>query len=156
MGLDMYLRASCYVPGGDYASQEECDKYKKIAEAVALAGEYVPLPWLTVEVNVAYWRKANAIHGWFVDNVQEGIDNCQSYYVPREKLVQLRDLCAKVLSEKENPVAAGRSLAPREGFFFGSYEIDDWYWRDIESTMEQIDRVLDIPERYDFYYQSSW
>lgn len=26
---------------------------------------------------VGYWRKANAIHGWFVDNVQKGNDDCK-------------------------------------------------------------------------------
>ena len=25
---------------------------------------------------VGYWRKANAIHGWFVRNVQNGKDDC--------------------------------------------------------------------------------
>lgn len=25
---------------------------------------------------IAYWRKANAIHRWFVDNVQNGTDDC--------------------------------------------------------------------------------
>ena len=25
---------------------------------------------------IASWRKANAIHKWFVDNVQDGVDDC--------------------------------------------------------------------------------
>ena len=25
---------------------------------------------------VGYWRKQNAIHNWFVENVQDGIDDC--------------------------------------------------------------------------------
>ena len=29
------------------------------------------------EVCVAYWRKANAIHSWFVENCQDGVDECQ-------------------------------------------------------------------------------
>ena len=28
-----------------------------------------------------YWRKANAIHGWFVKNAQQGIDDCRTYSV---------------------------------------------------------------------------
>ncbi len=33
-----------------------------------------------------YWRKANGIHAWFVQNVQEGEDDCKEYYVSQSKL----------------------------------------------------------------------
>ena len=26
---------------------------------------------------VAYWRKFNALHNWFVQNCQDGVDECQ-------------------------------------------------------------------------------
>ena len=34
-------------------------------------------------------------------------------------------------------------LPSRSGFFFGSTEYDDWYVRDLEDTVEQIDDVID-------------
>ena len=43
-------------------------------------------------VKVAYWRKANAIHGWFVDNIQDGVDDQNEYYVSKEKLEELKKL----------------------------------------------------------------
>lgn len=46
---------------------------------------------------MGYWRKANAIHQWFVTNVQDGEDDCKDYYVSREQLKELRDLCQLVL-----------------------------------------------------------
>ena len=30
-------------------------------------------------VEIGYWRKSNQIHKWFVDNIQEGVDNCATY-----------------------------------------------------------------------------
>src|ERR1017187_4553583 len=46
---------------------------------------------------VAYWRKANAIHGWFVNNVQNGIDQCQESVVTREQLNELLSVCYEVI-----------------------------------------------------------
>ena len=49
-------------------------------------------------------------------------------------------------------------LPPQAGFFFGSYDIDEWYWQDIKDTIKKIDRVLALPEmsKLSFYYTSSW
>lgn len=38
----------------------------------------------SIAEDVGYWRKANAIHAWFVKNVQGGVDNCQSHEVSKE------------------------------------------------------------------------
>lgn len=51
-----------------------------------------------VEEEVACWRKANAIHDWFVKHAGENLDNCQPCSVSREQLVELRDACATVLA----------------------------------------------------------
>ena len=45
------------------------------------------------EHEVMYWRKANAIHKWFVDNVQGGEDDCREYPVSNDQLIELRDTC---------------------------------------------------------------
>jgi len=76
-------------------------------------------------------------------------------YVPREKLVELRDLCKSIL---DNPDATGDAdLEPTEGFFFGSYEKDEWYYQDLKNTVEGITNALSLPEhKYEFYYQASW
>lgn len=50
-----------------------------------------------IEEEVMYWRKANHIHGWFVENVQFGNDDCHPYYVSDEKLRELLDTCEKVI-----------------------------------------------------------
>jgi hypothetical protein len=48
-------------------------------------------------------------------------------------------------------------LSPSQGFFFGSYEIDEWYWEQLEDTLMQLGRVLTtVPEDWSFAYQSSW
>jgi len=49
---------------------------------------------------VGYWRKANAIHGWFVRELAGGIDECQPIHVSRENLITLRQLCLEALRDR--------------------------------------------------------
>ena len=79
----------------------------------------------TIVEEVAYWRKANAIHKWFVDNVQSGKDDCDSYEVSREQLVKLLGDCEQVKAHNE---LAEELLPTQSGFFFGSIEYDKWYF----------------------------
>lgn len=109
----------------------------------------------TVSVQVGYWRKENAIHRWFVDNVQDGEDNCAEYFVSREKLQELKELCEKVLADNS---LADEELPTADGFFFGSTDYDEWYFSGLRDTVEIVNTVLSSPEyeNWEFYYQSSW
>ena len=109
------------------------------------------LPVVDGDREVAYWRKANQIHSWFVDNVQDGVDECQESPVTRAQLETLRQLCMEALDTKNSTL-----LAPSFGFFFGSTEIDEYYWQDLRSTIDQLDKVLALPEYVELVYQSSW
>lgn len=51
-----------------------------------------------IEYTAMYWRKANAIHNWFVQNVQSGNDDCGHYDVSKDDLITLRDLCDIVIA----------------------------------------------------------
>lgn len=145
MGLDMYLKGKrfmWYKEREDEAWQE-LDKYTK--------GRKVSL----IELELGYWRKANAIHGWFVRNVQGNVDNCDEYVVKYSDLVKLRDVCFEALANK-NP----ELLPPTEGFFFGSSAVDEWYWGEIDSTYEMMKDLCQdediINGVVDVFYQSSW
>lgn len=148
MGLDMYLYAEQYVSGWDFNRDP---RYDKIVTATGLTPT-THSPHVTVSTCVGYWRKANQIHNWFVQNVQGGRDECQRAYVPREKAQELLDLCQKVLDSRD------ASLLPQvSGFFFGSTEVDEWYWEDVKETIVTLSHVLSITSESDsLYYQSSW
>jgi len=146
MGLDMYLKGSRYI-----SSWKEGEKElgEKIAQIVGQEGMTVN----TVEMEVGYWRKANAVHQWFVKNVQNDVDDCKSYWVPRKKLLELQDVCNQVLAD----VTLASSLLPTQGgFFFGNLEYDEWYMENLEITLQNIQKALSLPEEWDIEYQSSW
>ena len=94
MGLDMYLMKKTYV-GGNY-------EHNHISGNIALLRDNTLIPidikrTVYIEEEVGYWRKANAIHNWFVSNVQDGKDDCHEYYVSQEAMKELLHDCQKVL-----------------------------------------------------------
>lgn len=121
---------------------------------------------------VGYWRKANQIHQWFVDHVQDGIDDCDYHReVTKEDFESLRAACQLVILNSElipGKVIAGYSfdksgnkitdyedgkvikdsstaerLLPTQcGFFFGDTSYNEWYINDLEETIKIIDKVL--------------
>jgi hypothetical protein len=165
MGLDMYLHAKKYVEKINWDKLDRDNDigfdspevvnplWNDIVNTAQMSDVAVDIYGVHVEVTCAYWRKANQIHAWFVDNVQGGEDNCGEYYVSHEKLKQLLDLVNKALAERDPNL-----LQPRAGFFFGSYDIDEYYWNDLKNTKAKLDRVFALPEmsKLSFYYTSSW
>ena len=99
------------------------------------------------KTEVAYWRKANQIHNWFVENVQNGNDDGGTYEVSGKKLKKLVDLCKEVL---QSPEKAEELLPTREGFFFGSTDYDKYYFEDLRDTIEKLKSISD-EEAYEYY-----
>lgn len=154
MGLDMYLNKRSYI-GNQYRDPE---KQVKIIVPENQEGVLFPSKGIKTErvsyiiEQVGYWRKANQIHRWFVDNVQNGEDDCGEYYVPFEKLEELLKLCEKV---KNKELIAEETLPTQSGFFFGNLEYDEYYMQDIDDTINIIKPLLE-EKNGDFYYTSSW
>lgn len=76
-----------------------------------------------------YWRKANAIHAFFVDNAQGGQDDCKLHPVKRETLVALRKACAWIVG-----------MAKEEGFQFitdGERQKKDNFFEHFATMMER-------------------
>jgi len=106
-----------------------------------------------ISFEVGYWRKANHIHRWFVENCQNGIDNCGYYFVSREDLIRLKNICEEVVKD----IKKAKELLPTySGFFFGSMDYDEDYLKDVEDTIEIINKCLKLPEEWNFEYTSSW
>jgi hypothetical protein len=158
MGLDMYLYASKYVSDSELFDKDSPKKYAEIIKAVS-AEEFPKGAFgsATVDIQVGYWRKANAIHDWFVQNCQGGEDDCRKSHVSRDTLIELREACATVLAEKGNRDRAEEFLPTAVGFFFGSEEYDEYYYEYLQDTITLINTLLvTVPEDWDFAYQSSW
>ena len=176
MGLDMHLYRS------QFASPCDGQTLKVIEEK----GTTILTPVRPSELReeIGHWWKANQIHGWFVDNVQNGEDDCRDAYVERDQLRALRQAVNEVLSASKlipekvplgwpldmfgfkesieddlviaNPVVAKALLPVRQGCFFGSYAYDEDYLDVLNDTLPILDAALDSPAGMEFFYRSSW
>lgn len=157
MGLDMFLYLSHY-------ESVECPEktfFSSGAEELAdIIKENVGTLFKTTQYEVAYWRKANAIHKWFVENCADGVDECQEISVSPEQLETLIALCSEVLADHSR---AAELLPTEDGFFFGSTEYDEWYFEDLEQTVKMLDPICSFVKAnrekhiwWDIIYQASW
>ena len=170
MGLDMYLSKKTYVKNWKHNPPED-----KISITVKRGGKKHPTidpsKITYIQEEVGYWRKANQIHNWFVQNVQEGVDECQEAYVDPEKLRELYQTCLSIRENCKlekgkvqagytfndkgekiydyvdgevmtNPEFAEEILPTGAGFFFGSTGYDQWYMQDINNTIEMLEEEL--------------
>ncbi len=145
MGLDMYLNAKRFLWHGEGELSEKISNNfpelggKRIKEITAEAG---------------YWRKSNAIHKWFVDNVQKGVDDCGNYEVSKEDLQALLDVIEQVLADHKK---ADTLLPTQSGFFFGDTKYDQYYFEDLEYTQKLLSEILAGEWKgWWFEYHSSW
>lgn len=124
---------------------------------------------------IGYWRKANQIHNWFVEHVQDGEDDCCYHNeVTKELLEELLDTCEEVLASCElvngkinngYKVENGKVIPIMEdgkrvkdssiaekllpfcsGFFFGGAEYDEYYVSEIKETIDIITKALETTD----------
>jgi hypothetical protein len=177
MGLDMYLTKKSYVKNWGHMKPE--DKHTvTVKKGGKKRTDIDPKRISYIVEDVAYWRKFNALHGWFVNECADGKDDCKEMYVSIETLQKITNILKQVKnvidkSEKTTKVLqdwdnkdyevstykcedeVNELLPPTQGFFFGAYEIDDWYKQDVEKTIEIFEELLK-DEYGDYYYQASW
>lgn len=151
----MYLDKTIYISEYDKNDKTLVDKVLSLIGVEDKSGNY---KHLDIVVPAIYWRKANQIHKWFVDNCQNGIDKCQTVDVEVDKLKELLKVVQKQLKNKDKII-----LEPQSGFFFGGTEIDEWYWRNLEGTETELKREIKFAEEelkrkryWAFTYRSSW
>jgi hypothetical protein len=156
MGLDMYLSKKTYVKQWEHKGD---GNFKvEVTQKGETVSHIKPERISYIEEEVGYWRKSNQIHNWFVQNVQNGTDDCGSYFVSEEELEELLESCKRVLANHE---LAAELLPAQCGFFFGSTDYDEYYYDDLTHTVEIIESLLSERNESgyingDIYYHSSW
>lgn len=178
MGLDMYLRKCDKVEGWSAKDYSEIASliqnlnpsvYEKNPLKINLSELCVKpnidkvkvvfhnniISYFDILEMAGYWRKANHIHKWFVENVQDKKDDCELYLVSKEKLEQLKDYCQRV---KENFLLGPILLPTQDGFFFGGTGYDSYYLDNVKDTIKIIEDVLASTnfENQCIFYESSW
>lgn len=187
MGLDMYLYRVRKMKNHTFADvieiaknydeddEEQTEKMKEYLQQ----NSYGDYKWISFFKEVAYWRKVNCVHNWFVENVQNGRDECGYYSVSKEKIEELLDIVktvyeslnGKALIEKTSKnghkvkvfkdidTEKARELLPTtEGFFFGDTKYNEYYFENLKDTIAILTEILidfNFENNY-LVYHSSW
>lgn len=166
------LKEWCDIDDSELPSQEVIDYYKQFyTKCYSDWDTEHKYGWYSIMKQVGYWRKANEIHNWFVENVQDGEDDCDYHNeCTREILEDLLHTCKIVLDScattygkihiedrgtdngwepiyRDGQVVIDSSVAeellPRcRGFFFGGDGYDEDYVNDIVDTIKILEDVL--------------
>jgi len=182
MGLDMYFTKHIYVKNWEHTPDnlkhgitvKQGGKVRKDINAKKISN---------IVEDVAYWRKFNALHNWFVEHCADGVDDCKQMYVDRSKIEELVDTLRKVKvsldksgkkvvqvetgwrnGEKEfgdmevyaDTKVADELFPTASGFFFGGTEYDKYYYDELVETLKTFEDLLSEDGNADYYYQASW
>ena len=164
MGLDMYLYIretkyeSRYSTGEGKTNPVYPDELKQFAKDI----EKDSFSSITTQIYylVGYWRKFNALHNYIVQNYADGIDQCQSIYLNKDNIQEIRNICFRIITD---PKQATSLMPCAQGFFFGSQEYDEDYLVNVEDTLHLFNKILVFFEQldkhnfnYDLVYEASW
>ena len=110
--------------------------------------------------SLCYCWKRNAIHNWFIKNVQGGIDDDRWHKVSLNDLKQLKKICETVIAHSEIPYSvildndayysqlikdssvAEKLLPTLDGVFFGGIEYDGYYLEYLKDTVKDLEKIL--------------
>lgn len=135
-------------------------------------------------VEVAYWRKANAIHRFFIE-LNGGKDYHEDIPIEEKDLRELLRRCKEIKAQArlvngkvvdyytienggqkahyvdgqiiDNPAICEELLPTQSGFFFGKTDYDEDYMYSIDKTIEQLEEILaDHKDDDEYYYYGSW
>lgn len=182
MGLDMYLYKKNYVQNWDHMSDDEKHSIS-IKKGGKKRSDIKPERICYVIEQVGYWRKFNALHNWFVQNCGDGVDNCQEMYVSKREiekllvdLITVRNALDKAPTKivkvhvgwtngekmyEDSEVyeivpEVKELLPPTDGFFFGSTNVDKYYYQDLVETIDLFKGLMKENPDGEYYYQASW
>lgn len=148
MGLDMFLTARRYLYG--------------IGEGKVISGKILKLlPKIKgkgyrvkgIDLEVGYWRSAHAIHNWFVENVQDSNDDCNSYSVEEEQLKELLSIVQSILKDRTR----AKELLPDDDYNEEEYSED--YFNSLKETEKILVKLFEsglLEEDWNIEYRSSW
>ena len=105
---------------------------------------------------VGYFRKVNFLVKYF-EELGFDVENQIPFPIDIDMVKDLLSRCNEVLNDHSK---AKELLPTVSGFFFGSTDYDEWYFKDVEKVKEYIEETLlptfDELEPYESIYFETW
>lgn len=82
---------------------------------------------------LAYFRKVNFLIPFFENYFNTKLENLKDLEITRESIEELKNRCEQVLNDH----TLAKDLLPTQpGFFFGSTNYDEYYYKNVENVLE--------------------
>lgn len=143
--IEKYRKPEDYNKQADYYdkwSEEEKAEHSRLYDAIPEQGNYGE--------EIGYFRKVNFLMAFFG---YEG--NCEDKEISKSELEELQSRCDRVLASKDNELAAS-ILPPQAGFFFGSTDINEYYYEDVAEVQKWVASILETLEDDDVIIMWAW
>ena len=149
MGLDMYM-FKCKAP----AYIDVCSEKRKVVKLCQEALDNMAYERAQSECIsfVDYWRYANQIYRWFLENTEVEYEDSGPYRIKWEELLLLKATCRQVLEsgvdKNGEPVAAvcEKLLPTLDGPCFGDTHYDANYFEEIRLTHDLLVELLETSD----------
>lgn len=185
MGLDMNLYRKSYVKNWEHQPKEVLHEIT-VKQGGVDRPDIKPERIAYVVEDIAYWRKANAIHNWIIKNCANGDENASEVDMDIKDFKKLLLVVNTVLANSkqvEGKIGNGQTLKngkwekvlvdgkkvedsgtaemllpTANGFFFGSTDYDEYYIKDLEYTKSVLEPIVanEANDKAYYFYQASW
>lgn len=121
---------------------------KTLDEIISVVNRFIDVYY---SLSNMYFRKVNFLYAHFSDVMED-----EMCVVNKSHLVNLREICQKVLDNKDKKFSE-EHLPTQCGFFFGSTEYDKYYYEDVLDCIQQLDIFLkDLTDEDIVFWRFSW
>lgn len=151
MGLDIYFKAKAKNEklrkeyDELYAERRDAIKHYSnegvFEDKIDVLGDKLDACYDSLYSDVAYFRKVNFLLPYFGYE-----ENCSEITIDKCEVEELVDDCKRVLAAKDTDEAesvADELLPTEDGYFFGSTDYDEWYFKDVQEVMDKFTEILD-------------
>ena len=95
---------------------------------------------------LAYYRKVNFLYRYFSDYMDA---NGIMAVVDKYAIEDVIELCKEVLADNSK---AEELLPTVDGFFFGSTEYDEYYFKEVEQVLKDFEKILQEFDMENYFY----
>lgn len=100
--------------------------------------------------NDYYFRKVNSLQGYMENKYNT--QNLEPHLISLDDINVLLKHTEYILKNNTDLDYINEHVPPTQGFFYGSYQIDEWYFEDMENIQNAMKDILSKPNIQEIIY----
>lgn len=105
-------------------------------------------------VKVYSFKEANALQGYF-EKIYD-TQNLEEHEVSMDSIIEIKKYTDYILKNPEDIDYIEKNFSPTRGFLYGSAEIDEWYFEEVETVSKAVNEILNDDKVSKIFYTCWW